>query len=194
MDSQKEPGLNIEQLVDQHGDMLFRYAYTRVGHHDIAEDLVQETFIAAYTARDEFSGRSSVQSWLVGILRHKIVDHHRSSARQNSNQADDSWQSDFFDKSGHWINPPVDWKSDPSAVMETDEFWLVLKHCLDNLAEPAAQAFVLRVMEELSAKDVCSDLNISDSNLWVRLHRARIQLRQCLEVNWFVDAGEGAEK
>ena len=193
MESQNQPEIKIEELVDSHGDMLFRYAYARVGRHDIAEDLVQETFIAAHVAVKEFEGRSSVQSWLVGILRHKIVDHHRLAVNKHL-QSDDGLMDDFFDKSGHWKNPPADWKADPAAIMENSEFWTVLKTCLDNLNEPAAQAFVLRVMEELPSEEVCSNLNISDSNLWVRLHRARIQMRRCLEVNWFTESDGGAAK
>ena len=191
MNSESQPQIKIESLVDEHGDMLFRYALARVGKHDVAEDLVQETFIAAHISSKDFEGRSTVRSWLVGILRHKIVDHHRTIAKHQSMGEDESWMNDYFDKRGHWKNTPANWKSDPATLMENGEFWDVLKHCLDNLAEPAAQAFVLRVMEELSTEDICSNLDISDSNLWVRLHRARVQLRRCLEVNWFCENSGG---
>ncbi len=177
--------LSIEQLVDDYGDMLFSYAMARVRRHDIAEDLVQETFMAAHAGLESFKGQSSPKVWLAGILRHKIVDYLRKATRNRPQDDDGEWVKSFFDKAGHWIEKPADWSCDPAAILENQSFWQVLQNCLKNLTEPVAQAFVLRVMDELPPEQVCENLDISSANLWGRLHRARIHLRRCLEINWF---------
>lgn len=194
MDTQNQPTIDIEAVVDEHADVLFRYALLRVGKHDIAEDLVQETFLSAYVNRNKYQARANIRTWLIAILRNKITDHYRKSSGQNISTVQDDTIGQFFDKNGHWKSPPIDWNANPSDIADNREFWTVLNNCLKNLSEPAAQAFVLRVIEQIPVEKVCSNLQISNENLWVRLHRARIQLRRCLEVNWFDDGNEETRK
>jgi RNA polymerase sigma-70 factor (ECF subfamily) len=179
---------NPAKWVDEHGDYLFRYALSRLRQRDVAEDLVQETFLAALRGRDRFAGASSERTWLVGILKRKIVDHLRRKAHEQpvSDVTDsDRWAEALFDERGHWKKKPGQWPADPSAAFEKQEFWAIFTACLRKLPERLANAFTLREVEELDSQEVCKVLNVSANNLWVMLHRARLGLWRCLEVNWF---------
>lgn len=175
--------------VDEHGDALFRYALLRIRERASAEDVVQETFLAAVKSKNEFQGNSEVRTWLIGILRHKIGDYFRKNGREvqvdsNPDDADpviDSW----FNKKGFWIKPPKTWDVNPAELAERQEFWLVLQGCMDALPGRAGEAFSLRVVDNIEAGEVCKVLGISTTNLWVLLHRARARLRACLEEKWF---------
>ncbi len=178
--------------LDLHGDVLFRYALWRVRNAEEAEELVQETLLAGLRGRERFTGRSSQRTWLVGILRRKIVDHFRGAGRSRSDdrlRPSDHAPGELFDKRGHWTVRLRPWPSDPAQAFEAEEFWTVLDKCVGKLPQAMADAFALREMEELSAEDICKILSISTSNLWTQLHRARGLLRQCLELNWFQNPG-----
>jgi RNA polymerase sigma-70 factor (TIGR02943 family) len=180
--------LGPETWVDQHGDSLFRFAVLRVRDPDTASDLVQETFLAALRVRDTYSGRSSVRSWLVAILKHKIADHLRRIGReqrfQEGRMSEDRAEC-TFDRRGHWRTAPLDWGSDPLRESERREFWDALGRCLSRLPAHLADAFLERELEGLSREAICRDLKITPENLSVQLFRARLLLRRCLEVNWF---------
>jgi RNA polymerase sigma-70 factor (TIGR02943 family) len=174
--------------VDEHGDYLFRFALSRLRRREAAEDLVQETFLAALRARERFAGASSERTWLVGILKRKIVDHLRRTGREQPAgdlAAVDRWADGLFDERGHWRKKPGKWPADPSAALEKTEFWSIFSRCLGKLPERLANAFVLREVEELDSHEVCKVLGVSANNLWVMLHRARLGLWRCLEINWF---------
>jgi RNA polymerase sigma-70 factor, ECF subfamily len=177
-----------EAWVDQHGDVLYRYALLRLRSPELAADVVQETFLEALRACDSFAGRSTERTWLIGILRHKIGDQLRRSGRAQAtgsgvslNGVDES----SFDQRGHWRATPGAWSGDPSRAMETREFWEVFGQCLSKLPKGIADAFFLRELDEMSADEVQQVLGITPANFWKRLHRSRILLRQCLETNWF---------
>lgn len=179
---------DVGHWVDEHADLLFRYALQRVRRRELAEDLVQETFVAALQSRGTFSGRSSERTWLVGILRHKIVDHLRQLARTQPNgqmHEVETTVASQFRRDGHWSRVPSKWGADPAALIENQDFWTVFHKCFGALPEPLASAFALREMEEFESREVCRTLDITESNLWVRLHRARLLLKDCLEDNWF---------
>jgi RNA polymerase sigma-70 factor (TIGR02943 family) len=176
--------------VDEHGDILYRYALERVRKPDVAQDLVQETFLAAVRTHDRFRGRSTVRSWLCGILKHKICDHYRKRGRETSFTDLEFLANEYEEKfvpEGYWVhmNGPKEWKPDPDEVMHRDEFWKTMRDCLAKLPERVATVFMMREMDEVESKEICATLSISDSNLWVMLHRARMALRECLATNWF---------
>lgn len=177
-----------EGWVDRHGDSLYRYALLRLRSPDLAADVVQDTFLEALRARGSFAGRSSERTWLVGILRHKIVDHLRKAGRNvaGGNRVSANGVSEsLFNGRGLWHIGPADWGSDPSREIETREFWDVFGRCLSKLPEGLADAFFLRELDDRSAEEVQQILGITPTNLWKRLHRARSLLRQCLESSWF---------
>jgi RNA polymerase sigma-70 factor (ECF subfamily) len=187
----RSPASDPNEWVDQHGDALFSYALLRVRDRNVAEELVQETFLAAIQAADGFRGRSAERTWLMGILKHKLIDHLRRSSREQPMSAADGSDAaldSLFKRNGMWQTRPGDWEPDPSELLEQGEFWGVFRHCLGELPERVAAVFTLRVVDETEPDEVCKVLGITPTNLWVVLHRARARLRRCLELNWFAKA------
>jgi RNA polymerase sigma-70 factor, ECF subfamily len=178
--------------LDRHRRYLIRIAQLQLRDADLAEDVVQETLVAALGARDGFSGRSSVKTWLTGILKHKIVDAIRQKQRQPVIAAtfDDETDREAFDPlfkdDGSWDAPPADW-GDPENALARREFMDVMELCLERLPPNTARVFVMREVMELETEEICKELAITANNLWVILYRARMALRQCLEQNWFTD-------
>ena len=175
-----------DQWVDAHADGLFRYALTRLRRREDAEDVVQETLLAALQAQRSFRGDSAERTWLMGILRHKIVDRIRAASRQDTVEALPVGEMDeWCGKTDRWLHAPKSWSGDPAKLSEDAEFWQQVRACFGALPERQAQVFALRTFDELEAEDICKQTGVSPTNLWVLLHRARTRLRACLESSWF---------
>lgn len=179
-----------EAWVDEYGDYLYSYALLRLRDRELAEEIVQETFLAALKAYRNFAGQSSEKTWLVGILKHKIVDHFRRAGRERPVANFESTEEDSFlesgDWAGHWAKEgaPKEWTNDPSQLVEQQDFMNIFKRCLEQLPPRLAEAFTLREIDGCSSEEICDILAISPNNLWVMLHRARALLRRSLELNW----------
>ena len=183
-----------ERWVEDHGDFLFNYALARLRDPARAEDLVQETFLAALKGGKSFAGRSAEKTWLVGILKNKIADHFRKASRETSftdiafydGQENDQFVADGLSQ-GSWLTEyaPGEWNSEPGANLDNEAFWTAFRECAGKLPRNINAAFRLREIDEIETKEVCRILNISENNLWIMLHRARMALRKCLEMNWF---------
>ncbi len=187
--------------VDEHGDYLFRYAMLRVRNATLAEDLVQEALLAALQSATSFAGAASERTWLVGILKHKAVDHFRRSAREaplDAGAEESVEPRHLFMQTGEWVGHwvaaaepekahlgPVEWRADPAELVERAEFWAVFTGCLEPLPPRLASAFTLREIDGLTSEEICEVLGVTANNLWVMLHRARAHLRHCIELNWF---------
>ena len=191
--------LNIDPAswVDEHGDMLFRFAFARLRDESLAEDMVQETLLSAIQSLKSYSGKSTERTWLTGILKHKIIDFYRKNSKQvqiTDEDTDLSGIDHFFDRpdkwDGHWAIPlrPVDPEQSPEQVMERSEFWEVMNGCLSALPSRVANVFTLREMDGLTSDEICDVMSLSASNFWVIMHRARMQLRRCIEIKWFRQA------
>jgi RNA polymerase sigma-70 factor (ECF subfamily) len=178
---------NPESWVDSYGDLLYRFALSRVKDPAVAEDLVQETFLAALRARENFKGQSAGRTWLIAILKYKIVDHIRKKIREPSTDKietlTDTSDPDFDDR-GHWQIQPAKWAVNPDNLYEQKEFVDVLYRCLAELPERLAKAFIKRELDGLSTEEICKALGITATNSWVMLYRARMSLRRCLENRW----------
>ena len=180
--------------LEEHGDYLFKYASFRLRDDTAAEDCVQETFLAALKAFEKFEGRGSERTWLVGILKHKIIDHFRKREREapiGEDVDEGPEHPEFFKRTdqwaGHWNadRAPSDWHATPAELIERADFWNVFNDCLTPLPQRTVSAFTLREVDGSKSEEICEVLCISANNLWVMLHRARLHLRNCLEVNWF---------
>ena len=167
--------------VDEHGDALFRFAVLRVRDAELASDLVQDTFLSALKAFEGFRGQSSVRTWLTGILKHKIIDYYRKNRLEIPATEVGPEGTDL----DHAESLAPAWKESPSTLVENREFWGVLTNCLDGLPEAHRRAFSMREFDGLSSEEIRKVLDVTPSNLWVILHRARTKLRRCLEANWF---------
>ena len=172
-----------------HATFLYGYALSRTRERDTAEDLVQETLLAALEAHAPFKGGSKLRTWLTGILKHKIIDWYRSEARNparttprapDPDEATEDTCDALFDSAGRWVTPPSEWPT-PDEALDRQRFWETLEQCLANLPATTARAFYLREIEGLSTHAICAQLGISESNCWVKLHRARMRLREMME-------------
>jgi RNA polymerase sigma-70 factor (ECF subfamily) len=183
-----------ERWVEEHGDYLFKFALVRLRDATRAEDMVQETFLAALKGGARFAGRSAEKSWLVGILKHKILDYYRKASRETaftdldfySDEESDRFLSEGIFKGG-WIHElgPMEWASEPGASLDSETFWKTFHDCSSKLPKNVSTVFTMREVDGIETKEICQLLNISENNLWVMLHRARMALRRCLETNWF---------
>jgi len=175
--------------VEEHGDALFRFAMLRVKDPNIAEDLVQETFLSALKGIDRFKGGSSLRTWLVGILKHKIIDSFRRNkpeilAGDIAGMENES-EEELLERVGQPSHKLTMWRETPDNLLSDKEFWGVFSGCLDGLPEAHRRAFALRELDGYKGDEICKILDITSTNLWVMLHRARGRLRECLDAKWF---------
>ncbi|GMU84242.1 MAG: RNA polymerase sigma factor [Planctomycetota bacterium] len=173
--------------LQRHGDALYAYALTRTADPAAAEDLVQDTLLAAWEARSRFRGDSSERTWLTGILKHKLIDQYRRTAREREESGADPVVGATFSERGLWKLAPRSWKSAPDAACEAAEFWEVLRQCLEELPPRLVFLFSERELSDVDGADLCKQLDLTPTNFWTLLHRARIRLRGCLEANWFAN-------
>ena len=176
-----------ESWLEQHGDALYRFAYSRLRNATQAEDLVQETLLAALQAREGFAGRSTERTWLIGILKNKLMDYLRKSAREQplGTIAETEAEIDaMFAADGHWKSPPSAWDN-PTDALEQKEFWKIMAECLEALPARQAQVFAMCEFDGRDSAEVCKVFQIAATNLWILLHRARLRLRECLDNMWF---------
>lgn len=183
-----------EAWLENHGDYLFRYALVRLRDKDIAGDMVQETFLAALKGKNRFKGAASERTWLVGILKHKIIDYFRRISRESPFSdllPPGDRGEDFFDATGKWRKEFAPEADDPMEHLEKKEFWETFEACLSDLPRRLSRVFALREFEEMKGEEICNLLNISATNLSVMLYRARLRLGRCLEIKWFSGKKEG---
>ena len=183
--------------LEGHRPYLMRFALLQLRDRSAAEDAVQEALLAAIEGAGRFAGQSSARTWLIGILKHKIVDSIRKTARERATNLSPSEAGPedvdaFFESDGHFMEPPAEWAS-PERALEERRFFEALERCLQTLPKNTASAFTMRELLGLETEEICKELRITPSNCWVMLYRARMNLRVCLERNWFLagaaDAG-----
>lgn len=174
---------------------LMRYARSQLRNEAWAEDAVSDTLLAALEKPQAFSGNSQLKTWLVGILKHKLIDQLRRHAREATVlNDDDSIDLDdmLFNGTGHWIETPSEWPQHPEASLGQRQFLAVLDACVEKLPATQGRVFMMREWLELDSEEICKEMQISTTNLWVLLHRARLRLRDCLQISWFGGAGKSA--
>ncbi len=174
--------VELEKLRPQ----LLKFALLQLRNAAWAEDAVSETLLAALEKPLSFAGRSQLKTWLIGILKHKLVDQVRRNSREMSLTAEDGEDLDdaLFHPDGHWREPPQDW-GNPEYTLSQVDFVRVLEACVEKLPGQQGRLFMMREWLELETDEICKVLEISPTNLWVMLHRARLRLRDCLQLNWF---------
>jgi RNA polymerase sigma-70 factor (ECF subfamily) len=168
---------------------LLRYASLQLRDMAAAEDAVQEALLAALAGESNFAGRSILRTWLTGILKHKIVDAIRRQSRERTaaelEPGSDAEEFDgLFDRRGHWEESPDAWEQ-PEGALGQKQFLAALEACLRALPERTARVFMMREHLGMETAEICKELGITPTHCWVMLHRARMALRQCLEMNWF---------
>ena len=182
-----ENALDPSKWVDLYADYLFNYTITRVSEVEIAQDLIQETFLAGLKSAKNFKGEASERTWLISILKRKIIDHYRKS---NSKKGKAEVRMNFSsedDHEGDWLEQRVADPFDGNAedLMQNEELGLAIQECLSKLPPKQAEIFKMKTIQGMETEDICNELGITSSNLWVIIHRARTSLVSCLENNWF---------
>ena len=171
-----------------HRVYLLKIARIQLRDETLAEDLVADALAQAFERRAQFRGGSSLRTWLTSILKNRIVDFLRKSWREQplepASDDDENAIDRIFDASGHYIHMPSDVR-DPAELSQQDNFLSAVQHCVDRLPKRIGQVFVLREVFGTDTKELCKDLNLTSSNVWVQLYRARMMLRQCLERGGF---------
>jgi len=182
--------LDPARWVEDHGDYLYRYAVSRLRNSEASEEVVQETFVAALKHVNQYQAKGTERAWLLGILKRKIIDFIRNRCRtiSLSDEKINDIPDSFFDQSGSWSKDIRSAGYTPLCSLERSDFWRILRGCLKKLPSRQADVFVLREMEDQSTDMICNELEISASNLWVLLHRARLQLSNCMKVSWQLDS------
>jgi RNA polymerase sigma-70 factor (TIGR02943 family) len=181
---------DLAEQVQALRPQLMRFARAQLRNDALAEDAVSETVLAALERPQAFAGQSQLKTWLIGILKHKVVDQLRRATREvaSSDEETGDLSDDLFDDTGHWRSPPADW-GNPEASLGRSQFFQVLELCIDKLPGKLGRVFMMREWLELETDEICKELQITPTNLWVMLHRARLRLRECLEITWFAEAG-----
>lgn len=185
--------IDLDQLVDNHSDYLFRYALAKVRDESLAEDLVQETYLAAVKSLENYERRSTERTWLTAILKFKIADHYRKYSKETAfdiTELEQLGTEKFFTNDGKILNwskqfRPTRWNLSPFKTLENSEFYEVLEGCLKDLPDKVESVFRLREIDGVDSTEIQEALHLSPGNYWVIMHRARLSLRRCMEVNWF---------
>jgi RNA polymerase sigma-70 factor (ECF subfamily) len=175
------------EWLDLYGDYLFRIALMRVKSREAAEDLVQEALLAGFKAFDSFEGRSTVKTWLTRILKNKSIDYLRKQSRSEKpgvEEITEGFVDSHFYSSGIWSTVLPDWGRSPDKSLEDREFFGVLQECIQKLPDRSRMIVLTQTLDQVESADICKELEISPSNLWVILHRARLAIRDCLDKNW----------
>ena len=181
---------SFETAVAQSRTYLLKFARLQLRDEAWAEDVVSETLLAALARPQAFAARSQLRTWLVGILKHKIVDVLRSRAREvtldsgTDDELADPLEHMAFKASGHFAERPADW-GNPEQDLGSRQFMTILEACTEKLPAVQGRLFLMREWLELSTDEICKELALTPTNLYVQLHRARLRLRECLELNWF---------
>jgi RNA polymerase sigma-70 factor (TIGR02943 family) len=176
--------------VEEYADVLFKFARVRVCDRETAKDLVQETFLSALQNIESFRGDSSQETWLTAILKNKIIDYYRKRKIANSvpliDETGTSELDKYFDEEGEWKSSagPVSWNASGYQILRSKEFLEILQRCLSKLSEHGRSIFVSKYLDELDSEEICKQLDLTSSNYWVIMHRAKLQIRQCIEKNW----------
>jgi len=187
--------LEPHRWVERYGDYLYNFAVVRVNDTEKAEDLVQETFLSGLKSKDNFQGKSTERTWLISILKRKVIDTYRKQySSKESSMADYEQEvadGDFFRTEspfkGHWLEGkgPHSHSLMPEGEIEQKELAKIIQACISRLPPNLASAFVMKMIDEAESDEICKELGITPSNLWVMLHRARLKMRECLESKWF---------
>ena len=178
--------LDPTKWVESYSDYLYNYTIVRVNDHEIAQDLISETFLAGLKSKNNFKGEATERTWLISILKRKIIDHYRK-INSNKGKAEVRMQYTDEDSEGDWLEEKVSDPFDKTAEdqMENEELGTAIFGCLDGLPNKQATIFRMKTIDGFDTEAICNEFDITPSNLWVIIHRARKAMADCLETNWF---------
>ena len=192
--SKSNDDAKIKSWVDLYSDKMYSWAFYKTSNKETSEDLVQDTFLAAFNSIQKFEGKSDPKTWLFAILNNKIAEHFRKLYRnpiiagnQENMALNENIMGKFFDKNGSWLREerPHNWSDDQVHLLDDSDFTNVLDSCMNKLPSTWYAALQLKYIEEKKGDLICQELDIAATNFWQILHRAKLQLRKCLDIHWF---------
>lgn len=182
----------LKSWVGLYSDKMYSWAFYKTGDKESSEDLVQDTFLSAFKSIGKFEGKSDPNTWLFAILNNKIAEHYRKIYRSpvltnSKTDFSEKIMDTFFDKNEHWLKEerPSNWLDEESHLLDNSDFKSVLEGCMKKLPANWHAALQLKYIEEKKGDIICQELGIAATNFWQILHRAKLQLRKCLDINWF---------
>lgn len=178
--------LNPNHWIDKYSDYLFNYTISRVNDPEIAKDLVQETFFAGIKSMKNFKGEANERTWLISILKRKIIDHYRKiNSKKGKAEVRMNYSNDS-ENEGDWLEERVadPFKQTADKDLENQELGITIHDCLEKLPEKQATIFKMKTIQNYDTEAICNEFGITASNLWVIIHRARTAMVDCLEKNW----------
>jgi RNA polymerase sigma-70 factor (ECF subfamily) len=179
--------INPNKWIDLYSDYLFNYTISRVSDREIAQDLVQDTFLAGLKSMKNFKGEASERTWLISILKRKIIDHYRKiNSKKGKAEVRITYNGDS-ESEGDWLEERVADPFDKNAedTLQNSELGDAIHNCLSKLPLKQAEVFKMKTILGHETEVICNELNITASNLWVIIHRARTAMASCLKENWF---------
>lgn len=183
----KQAPAQLKEWVGAYTNVLYAWALRKTGDIHLAEDLVQDTFLAAAEGLQNFEGKSTPKTWLMAILKYKIASHYRRAINRQTAHPGDDFMQQFFAADGHWKGnaKPGSWQTQDVSLLSDAEFSATLNRCIQHLPEAMQACIQLKFLEEKKGEDICQELGVTPTNYWQLIHRAKLQLRKCLEENWF---------
>ncbi|GAB4242757.1 MAG: sigma-70 family RNA polymerase sigma factor [Saprospiraceae bacterium] len=183
----KSTHAQLTEWVREYTDALYAWALRKTGDSHLAEDLVQDTFLAAAEGLQNFEGNSSPKTWLMAILKYKIANHYRRAINRQTAHPGDDFLQQFFATDGRWLGiaRPGNWQVQDGSLLSDAEFTTTLNRCIQHLPEAMQACIRLKFLEEKKGAEICQELGVSQTNYWQLVHRAKLQLRKCLDDNWF---------
>jgi RNA polymerase sigma-70 factor (ECF subfamily) len=187
----------LHQQLEAMRPALVRFALLQLRNESLAEDVVQDALIAVLEKPERYAGQSTLRTYVTGIMKHKIIDTLRASNRERQietfdDQSEDDVIDALFAADSHTVAMPRQW-GDPDATLEQKDFFRVMEICLEKLPAKTARIFIMREWLEFDTDEICKELGCSTANAWVMLYRARVRLRECLDLNWFGNHPVGSQ-
>ena len=184
--------VGLDSTLAELRPVLFKIAQLQLRNEAWAEDVVSETLLAALEGAARFAGQSQVKTWVVGILKHKIIDQFRKNSREVSVEAEQEANDaegfdELFVEDGHFRDRPLPTWGDPEASLDRNQFLEIVQACVDRLPAGLGRIFMMREWMEYETEEICKELGITSTNCFVMLYRARMRLRECLEQRWFAE-------
>ncbi|MCB0655880.1 MAG: sigma-70 family RNA polymerase sigma factor [Saprospiraceae bacterium] len=188
--------LKLSSWVRAYTGDLLQWATVKTSDHTLAEDLVQDTFLAAAEQIEKFRQESHPRTWLFGILRNKIADHYRKTLRERERMQPSAIEENpYFENEGQWKSTtiPQPWPDEEPGLLDQPAFTEVLRRCLEMLNPVMSDCIRMRFLEEQKGEVICQELGMTATNYWQVIHRAKLNLRNCLDKNWFRESEKDNE-
>tara|TARA_R110002111_G_C5928424_1_gene366584 strand:+ start:270 stop:830 length:561 start_codon:yes stop_codon:yes gene_type:complete len=180
----------VEDWFHLYSDELYGWAYHKTSSKEISEDLVQETFLAALKGFKNFRHDSQPKTWLFAILNNKIIDYYRKKAR--SFDQDKTNERMLLNRTKSYFDAHENWKitgkemfwEENIHLLDDEEFSKILNRCLNELPDSWCFSLVSKYLLEKSAAQICQEIEVTRSNYWQIVHRAKLMVKKCIDLNW----------